>query len=211
MQPWATERGTLWALETGNGLPPVFQAQVEASFEEADQSDVEALAKVMNRPTAKPIRRRLRAGRRCFTLKVGDQIITYGWLTHGVEHVGELERQFNLRDDEAYIWDCSTAPAWRGRGCYSALLNHMIYRLHQEDVPRIWIGASRQNKPSIRGFANAGFRPVVDLTYRRLFSLTLMWIREASPNGHPLVPAAYRVLLNDHERRIGQLAVGYRR
>src|SRR5262249_40519940 len=139
------------------------------------------------------------------------QIVTYGWVTQGVECVGELERQFHLHDDEAYIWDCGTVPAWRGQGCYSALLSCIIHRLQREGAVRIWIGASRQNQPSIRGFASAGFNPVVDLTYRRLYRLTLMWIHPAPSNRRPLVSAAYRILLNAHERRLGQLIVGYKR
>jgi len=211
MQPWAVEYGTLWALETRDGLPPVYPAEVEVAFEEVGLAHVADLAMAMNLPSPEPIQQRLQSKRRCFSLKIDGQIASYGWVTHGVECVGELERQFHLHDDEAYIWDCGTVPAWRGQHCYSALLSQLIYRLHHEGIPRIWIGASRQNQPSIQGIANAGFQRVIDLTYRRFTFLTFIRFQEAPTALPSLVSAAYRILLNDHERRLGPLAVGYNR
>jgi len=209
-QPRAVEDGTLWALETSDGLPPLCQARVATKFEEVGAGDLDSLAAAMNLPTPEPVRQRLHSGRRCFILKVGDEIATYGWVTHGVECVGELERQFYLHDDEAYIWDCSTVPAWRGQRCYSALLSQIIYRLHGESVARLWIGASRQNHPSVRAFANAGFNRIVDVVYRRFYRLTLMWIQSADSAPGPLVSAAYRILRNEHERRVGPLLIGFK-
>src|SRR5262245_19401930 len=211
MRPWAVEHGTLWAAEIGDALPPICQARVEADFKEVGGADAHELAIAMNLPTPEPIQQRLLSDRRCFILRVADQIATYGWVTRGPECVGELERQFHLRDDEGYIWDCGTVPAWRGQGCYSALLSCIVHRLHREGVARIWIGASRENQPSIRGFAKAGFKPVVDLTYRRLYRLTSMWLHPAPAAPRPLVAEAYRILLTDRERRLGRLVVGYHR
>jgi ribosomal protein S18 acetylase RimI-like enzyme len=209
MQPWAVEYGTLWAWETQAGLPPVYPAEVEVTFEEVGLVHMADLAVAMNLPTPEPIQQRLHRNRRCFSLKVAGQIASYGWVTHGAECVGELERPFHLHDNEAYIWDCGTVPTWRGQHCYSALLSHLIYRLHREGIPRIWIGASRQNQPSIQGIANAGFQRVVDLTYRRFYFLTFIRFQEASTAPPSLVAAAYHILLNDHERRFGSLAIGY--
>jgi hypothetical protein len=210
MQPWAVEYGTFWVLETGNGLPPLCPARVEVGFEEVRAGDIADLVVAMNLPSSEAIRQRFQGNRRCFVLKAGNQIITYGWVTLGVEFVGELERTFHLHDDEAYVWDCGTVLDWRGQRCYSALLSHIIYQLHREGVPRIWIGASRHNEPSIQGIANAGFQRVVDLTYRRFYHLTLLWFQEAATAPPPLISAAYRILLNSHERRFGQWAVGYK-
>jgi GNAT superfamily N-acetyltransferase len=173
--------------------------------------DIDDLMVAMTLPTPGPIRQRLQTRRRCFILKAGDQVATYGWVTAGAECVGELEREFHLHDDEVYIWDCATVPAWRGQRCFSALLSQIIYRLHDEGIPRLWIGASRQNQPSIRSFANAGFQPVIDVIYRRFYRLTLLWIHQAPSPQQPLISAAYRILLNAHERRLGQLFIGYKR
>jgi GNAT superfamily N-acetyltransferase len=218
LQLWTTEYGTLWTLGTDESLPPFCQARIEVAFKEVREDEsVAELAAAMNLATSRPIRRRLSCRRRCFVLKTGDQIVTYGWVTRGAEYVGELEREFHLHNDEAYIWDCVTLPAWRGQRGYSALLSHIIYRLHDErdergapSVSRIWIGASRQNRPSVQGFVNAGFNRVVDLAYHRLYRLTLMWLRPSATAGQPIVVAATRILLDERERRFGPLVVGYK-
>lgn len=210
-QQWAVEHGTLWALELGAGLPPSCSARVETVFEEVRPDRVADLTTAMNLATPTLIRQRFQGKRRCFVLKVADQIAAYGWVTHGVESVGELEREFNLRDDEAYIWDCVTLPAQRGQHCYSALLSHIIYQLQAEGTGCLWIGASRQNEPSVRGFVNAGFQHVIDLTYRRLSYLTILWFHHASSTVPPhLLTTAYRILVSPHERRLGRLALGYK-
>jgi GNAT superfamily N-acetyltransferase len=185
-------------------------ARVEVDFKEVEAADLDALAIAMDLPTLEPIQQRLQTRRRCFFLRADGQIASYGWVTRGVECVGELDRQFHLPDDEAYIWDCGTVPAWRGQRCYSALLSHIIYQLHREGVPRLWIGASRLNRPSVQGFVNAGFQHVIDLTYRRFYRLTWMWLQQSPSPRRGLVAAAYRILLNNHERRLGRLVISYK-
>jgi ribosomal protein S18 acetylase RimI-like enzyme len=207
MRQWTVEYGTLWAWEPAGGLPVARPARVPAEFVELGVEDSIELAAAMALPAPDPVQERLASGRRCFGLRIAGQLASYGWATRGREHVGELERVFRLHDDEVYIWDCATMPAWRGHGCYSALLNQIIYRLQQERVGRIWIGASRLNQPSVRGMANAGFGHVVDCTYRRVSRLTTMRLHGRSART-PLAAAAYRILIAEHERRIGALAFG---
>lgn len=211
MRLWTSERGTLWALETVGNLPPLPPVPPEVEFKEVGDAEATALAAAMNQDSPTLVRQRLHTGRRAFALAAGSEIVSYCWVTCGPEYVGELEREFQLLQDEAYIWDCATVPAWRGKGCYSALLGRIVHRLDSEGVARIWIGASRQNRPSIRGFANAGFQPVVDVAYHRLYRLTFFWIDRPLSNGHSLVSSAYRILLAERERRFGQLAIGWKK
>ena len=208
---WTVEHGTLWALETNHDLPPPCSARVETVFEEITEAGIEGLTAAMNLSGPDMIYERFQGNRRCFVLKIAGQIASYGWVTHGEESVGELERKFQLYDDEAYIWDCATVPAHRGQRCYSTLLSQMIYQLHREKTPRIWIGASKENVPSVKGMANAGFQPVLDLSYRRFYRLTMLRFYNVSSTWPQLVNNAYRMLVNDHERRIGHWAFGYRR
>lgn len=215
-QLWTTEFGTLWALETAERLPPPIPARVPVTFAEARAADLPELAAAMGLATTVKLQKRLQGHgqnrRRCFLIREsGGTIAAYGWVTHGVECVGELERIFHLQSNEAYLWDFVTEPAWRGQRLYSALLSYIIYQLHREGVPRIWIGAGRQNRPSVRGIANAGFDHVVDVNYYRLSRLSLFWMHKALSAPNPLVAEAYRIMLNEHERRIGRLFLGIHR
>ena len=128
----AVEFGTFWLSEGASGLPLVSSSNATTVFGEASPNDGPALQSAMNLPNPEPIRHRFRTGRRCFSLRVADRIVAYGWATRGLESVGELEREFSLTDDEVYIWDCGTLPDWRGQGCYTALLNQMLRQFHQE-------------------------------------------------------------------------------
>jgi len=76
-------------------------------------------------------------------------------------------------------------------------------------VRRVWIGASRLNQPSVRGFTNAGFSRVLDLSYRRFYRFSLMRLLPSSSPAHPLFEDAREKLINRHERRLGPLAVGF--
>lgn len=181
---WAFERGTLWVRECGGkDVAPVVPGR-EAVLREARSCDTEALASAMGLATATEAQRRFDAGRRCFVALVDGSIASYGWVSHGVESIGELERSFRMAPDEAYIWDCATLPPYRGQHLYCALLDHIATTLCRSGARRIWIGASLDNTPSIRGFAAAGFQPVLTLTYLRLLGIRRVWMAgsaEASP------------------------------
>ena len=209
MRFWTVEYGTFWALRSGSTLTPTPPLPAGLAFQELSSADAENLAGSPDQVVVEGVMQRFRTGRRCFALTADGQIATYGWVTCGVEQVGELERSFNLHDHEAYIWDCSTRPAWRRQGYYTLLLSQMIHLLQKEGVPLIWIGASRLNQPSVRGIAKAGFQQVLDLTYRRFFRLTLLWLHHPPVENRPLIGEAYRILLNKHERTIGRLALGW--
>lgn len=210
MPGWVRENGTLWAIDRDAQVPQRCEARVAAAFVELGMPDLAELVSAMDAADGNAIQRRFAGGRRCFGLRVDGALAAYGWVTHGAEYVGELEREFHLGNDESYIWDCATVAAWRSQRCYSALLSLLVHQLRQEHPQRIWIGASRQNRASIQGIVNAGFSSVLDLVYYRLARLTLMCIYRTSATSQALVTAAYRILRSAHERRMGPLLLGYR-
>ena len=205
---WAFERGTLWAVELDRSTPSPVPSRLAAIFGEIHRGSAELLATAMDLPHPEPVLRRFTTGRRCFAAWVADRIAAYGWVSQAAECIGELEREIQLPAGEAYIWDCVTLPPYRRQRLYSALLRHILLRLHDESVQRVWIGSSLDNRASIRGFANAGFRPVVSLAYARLFELRGLWmIRHRSVPDH-LVHAARQSLTTDRENWWGPVAVG---
>lgn len=203
----ALEYGTFWLADATNGPLPLIPARIDTTFQEADYRDLAGLQTTMEYTTPDTIRARLQTGRRCFTLKKAGQIISYGWVSRKTESVGELERDFHFQDDEVYVWHCGTIPEYRGHYGYTSLLSHIIRQYYSEGVQRVWIGASHQNKPSVRGILRAGFQHIVDLTYRRFWRLKLLRFFHA-PNASPAsLAASYRILL-DNEWRIGSFAFG---
>ena len=174
----AHERGTMWAIATTRDVSTTVTPGVAATFAEARRDQAEEVAAAMGQADVAVFLERLHAGRRCFVARVDGAIAAYGWASQGLERIGELERPFHMAAGEAYIWDCATLPPYRGKRLYSGLLSHMVATLRDDGVRRIWIGASLGNQPSVRGFASAGFQPVITLTYLRLLAFRHVWIRD---------------------------------
>ncbi|HEX2349530.1 MAG TPA: GNAT family N-acetyltransferase [Ktedonobacterales bacterium] len=196
---WAFERGVFWALDLEERAPPATTHVPAApvTCEEARPDGEAALAQAMGLSEMGEIRRRFAAGSRCYVARdVSGAIAGYGWVSRGEERIGELERSFRLPPDEAYIWDCATLPPYRQRGVYTALLEAMVSALWGEGVRRIWIGSSRDNRPSLRGFARAGFQPVARVTFVRALGLRRLWLT-AEPDTSPALVAETRDALRE--------------
>ena len=148
------ERGILWGIRLDQTSPPI-EPRRKASFGEIKTADP-ALAAAMGLPNPNEIQARLASGRRCLAARVDDKIVAYGWVSLTPEYIGEQERELKVAQGEAYIWDCATLPEYRGARLYSALLSAILNTLRAEGLERAWIGASVENRASLRGFANAG-------------------------------------------------------
>jgi len=205
---WAYNRGVFWAKDLSEEPPASLSPRMSIRFEEIHNDQVELLAAAMSLPETEPVRRRLRNDRRCFAGWSDGQIAGYGWVSQGAECVGELEREIRMQADEAYIWDCVTLPAFRRLRLYSALLGHILTVLHREGARRVWIGSVMANQPSIHGFVNAGFKPVISLTYVRLFGLCFQWLHGDPSAPSTLVRAARKALVTDHEKLWSAFAIG---
>lgn len=130
---------------------------------------------------------------------VGDQVATVGWASQTDTWIGEIASTIRPAAGEAYIWDCRTAPAFRGRGLYRALLARILLDLSQAGVERAWIATLDQDGPGYRGVRGAGFRPVARIQYVELAGLRWWWMRRlgADPVGWR---AARRVLRRGRRR-----------
>jgi ribosomal protein S18 acetylase RimI-like enzyme len=158
--------GTICMLKLDRPLPASlangFAARIPATFKRIGQEAAEELAQVMELDNPAVILQRFAAGRHCYVARVADQLVAYGWVTFDEECIGELGLSFRLKVGEAYIWDCATAPAYRGQRLYPALLRHILNVLHAEGLQRVWIGTDTDNLASQIGVAAAGFQPAVD-------------------------------------------------
>ena len=168
----------------------------------------EQLARVMGLADLHAVMERLQAGRRCFVAIADGRTASYAWVSSGCEHVGELERVFVLPDGDCYIWDCATVSDQRGRHLYTALLSHLLSLFKGEGVRRVWIGASRANRISIRGIVRAGFSPALMTSYLRLGRLRYLRLVRPDSAPAPLVEDAVRLIAQRDERRIGSIFGG---
>jgi GNAT superfamily N-acetyltransferase len=205
---WAHERGTLWVCDLASAPPEPVSASCPASFQQIGSDVGERLSIAMELSSPRDILERMEAGRRCFVAVVNDKIASYAWVSLGCEHVGELERVFTLAKGDRYIWDCATVPEQRGRRLYTALLSYILSILREERVHRVWIGASRDNCPSLQGIVHAGFKPAVTTHYVRLWRFRYLRLGRRQPATSALADDAFRLVARRDEWKIGSTRIG---
>ncbi len=119
-----------------------------------------ALARAMEVEDAE-VHRRLAKGARASVALLGDRSIAgYGWVSHDAARIYELGIHVRLPHGHAYIWDCLTLPAYRGRGIFPALLRFIVEQQRIAGIRQVWAGVAPENDASLRSFARAGFRLV---------------------------------------------------
>lgn len=168
---WTVQRGVLWSAELDRLNSHHVAPRIPVDFSPVDSGSFEqllAIAGQMDRIAPQALARRLDEGRQCYTARVDGSIAAYGWLTRGPEWVSEFERELNVQEGEAYIWDCATLPCHRRQRLFSALAGHVARRLSEEGLHRLWIIAVISAPAMNRRMASAGFEPVMSLTYVRL-------------------------------------------
>lgn len=202
------QQGTLWALEPDAELPPRCEARIPTTFVELGAESIPDLLDATPYVDADAIRGRFAGRRRCVALLTDGAVAAYGWISYGAEQVDELDRTLTFATDDAYIWDCHTRPSLRGQRCYSALLSECIFMLHAEGTSRIWIGSNLDNTPSIKGFENAGFGRVVDLTLYHWSRATFAYTRSAPDAPAHLVRSARQAISEPYEQQVGPIIVG---
>ena len=108
---------------------------------------------------------RLEGKRLGYIAEADGEVLAYGWIARAGDTVNDLGFEVDLPVGEAWIYDCATVPAARGKGLYTALLLTMRrdFAIHQ--IQRGWIGTSARNWASQRGIARAGFLKFADMDW----------------------------------------------
>lgn len=208
---WVFHQGILWTAELNEMHASPFGARIPASFGRVHEGMVPQLLRAtrqMDPIAPEAIWRRFEMGSQCFVARVDGSIVAYGWLTRGPEWIGEFERQLLIPEDEAYIWDCATLPAFRRQRFFSALLGHIVDQLKQEGVQRLWIISVRVVPALARGLEAAGFQPLVSLSYLRIIDRHLLLATPQKGVTARQLASARHLLKRDSEKAYGRLLAG---
>jgi ribosomal protein S18 acetylase RimI-like enzyme len=187
------ERGLLWTRELSSSLDP---PEIEgARFGEVEAGQADEPAAVMDGVGPEEVVARLTTGDRAFAWWLDGRIVCYCWTSTGSACIGELDTRLVLPPGEAYLWNCATLPAYRGRGLYTRLLLATSSRLGRDGLTRAWVGAGLPNRASQRAFASAGFQPVLGVFHVALGRLA--WTRwHGALGASPALVGAARALLD---------------
>lgn len=192
-------QGTIWVLDLDKEAPAV-TPRLQAGFRRVTPDIAPAFASSTGSLTSREVRRRLESGRQCYAAWAEGQIASYGWVSFENEDIGELNLRIRLLRGEAYIWDCATLPAFRGKLLYSALLAYILGELRAQNLCRAWIGADYDNIASQKGMARAGFYHVADLVIERVLAMRQVWVVGLPGVPEPIVAEARRAFLNDRAK-----------
>lgn len=186
--------GTVWIFDLQQPAVEV-SPLLPVTFRRIDLHSTRLLTRSLGAAAIEEFNQRLSSGRRCYTAWVGSQLAGYGWVSFGGEDVGELGIHLQLQPCEAYVWDCYTLPAFRGKRIYPALLVWILHVLSNEGLCWAWIGADRDNLPSQQGIDRAGFMRVADLLIGQEIGQRSMWLEGYPGVPESLVSEARRVYL----------------
>lgn len=191
--------GTIWVLDLDREAPAVLP-RVRAEFRPVTLELAPGLAASTGSLTLTEITHRLKSGRQCYAAWVEGQVAAYGWVSFDHEEIGELNLRVRLVPGEAYIWDCATLPAFRGKLLYTALLVTILGELRAQGLCRAWIGADHDNIASQKGMARAGFHHIADLVIERVLAMRQAWVIGLPGVPESIVADARRAFLNDRDR-----------
>jgi len=191
--------GTIWMLNLDEPTPAI-RPRLPAEFCRAGPDLAPALSALVRGNTPGELLERFESGRQCYTAWVGEQLAAYGWVSFDAENIGELSLRIRLLPGEAYIWDCATAPPYRGNYLYTALLAYILRELRPQPLCRAWIGADLDNIASQRGMAHAGFHYVADLVIERVLGLRQVWVLSRPSVPEAIVAEARRAFLGDRDK-----------
>ena len=167
--------GTIWMLDLDEKTP-VAVPRLPAEFRRVTLDLIPDLCAIRGSDTSAEFRQRFETGRQCYGVWVMGEPAAFGWVSYEEEQIGELNLRIRLLTGEVYIWDCATAPRFRGNGLYSALLAYILGELRAESLCRAWIGADLENVASQKGMARAGFHHVADLVIERVLAMRQVWV-----------------------------------
>ena len=128
-------------------------------------------------PWHREAERRMREGQVCAVVRHGSEVIAYCWLTDQPEWVAEIGRLVVPRPHEVYLYDAFTAPAWRGRGLFQAMLMRLLAYARAQGRRRALIFVLNRNRASRRAIERTGFELFQAVSRVKVWGLKRLWFR----------------------------------
>jgi ribosomal protein S18 acetylase RimI-like enzyme len=123
--------------------------------------DAELMSDLQQKPEA-DMQRRFDEGHRAYVAWYNGERAAFGWVAARTATIGELGAKLEVRDDERYLWNFVTLPAFRGLGIYPRLIEAI---LREESAETFWIAYAPENHASEAGIHKAGFRTVALMSF----------------------------------------------
>jgi len=120
---------------------------------------------------------RLSNGQACAVARHGAEIVAYCWVTRAPVWVGEIRRILVPGPEDVYVYDAFTAPAWRGRKLFPALIHESLIWAGARGSRRALVFVLSRNRSSQRAVERAGFERFAAVSRLSRLGLERLWMR----------------------------------
>jgi GNAT superfamily N-acetyltransferase len=122
-------------------------------------------------------RARLAAGEACALVRAHGAVVAYCWSTTAPAPVEEIRRHVVPAGDEVYLYDAYTAPEWRGKRLFPAMLTLLLAAARARGRRRALIFALAANRASTRAIEHAGFQHFLAISRVSIGGTGWLWVR----------------------------------
>ena len=148
------------------------KSTVDFTFVEMQISDLHLFATMKKSSDMFWYKTLLKEGRVCILALKEHQLAAYGWVSSKADPV--IERTYvPLAQDQVFIFDLFTKPAFRRQGIQSALLRHILELSRQKGYKRALSLVRDDNVPSLNLHHKLNFQAVCHFTTIRIMG----WVR----------------------------------
>jgi ribosomal protein S18 acetylase RimI-like enzyme len=145
-----------------DGSLPAYQARIPFDFEvlPPDIEEIEARLAHIPAEHRPDIERRIQHGHLCCVAKHNGQIIFVSWIAFGTCYSYVADREYELADDEAYLYSAYTLSEFRGNGLHPAGTWHRLQLLKNRGYKRALNFIEPKNSAAMRMPEKLGYEKV---------------------------------------------------
>ena len=157
--------------KTLDGSLTAYQARIPFDFEELPQDVQKIEASLAHIPAEhrNDIGRRVHRGDLCHIAKRNGQIIFVSWIAFGDCYSYAMDKEYELADNEAYLYSAYTLPEFRGNGIYPAVHSQSLRLLKDLGYKRILAFIASENSAAMRMPEKLGYDKVGTTGFIEMF------------------------------------------
>jgi len=186
--------GALWARDLRHATRPELDGRYAITEVGRAEAMAGHLARAMGTSEAAILERVAGGGAWVAWSWRDEEVVAWCWVSTRETYATPLRRTLQLGAGDCFAWGAETLEAHRGRGLFTAILEHIAWHLAREGWDTLWGGIGDDKIASQRANARAGFRPVLRVTAEHEPPPTQIWSVPADYADARLVERAREML-----------------
>jgi len=148
-------------------LPPkLFACRLVTCSDRSEINQIEEMANWLRGSLEK----RIREGCLCTVVLNGKNVAGFNLTTFGKVYFRQLNRSWSIKPQEAWSEDTFIVKAYRNMGLGAQLGSFVFQTLESQGVKYVYSGIFEWNVASQKSAEKIGFRPFLDVHYKKVFS-----------------------------------------